>query len=717
MVFSIHAAQRPKIGLVLSGGGARGIPELEIIKELDRRGIYPDCIIGTSMGSLIGGLYAVGYTPEEIEIILRDGNIDSRLLNFYSPDPLKLTRAFELPFANVVSFNYDFERFSIGSSNGLFDDQKVNAYLRILLAKKMENLDFDSLPIPFRAIGTNFRTGEKIVFSSGYLFEALRGSMSFPVAFPPLVTVNGTYVIDGGMVDNLPVEEARKLGSDIVIAIDVNEDVSIQGGESANLDNLSGVILHYSVISTQYVAKKEQAKADFLFFPKTNDIGVFSFSKVDEALEIGKAFVRENLDVFDEIEALISPYMPLDKPSRYEDLDYLVIKKVILPENLLKYEKVFEFFKGEVANENIIIKLEELIEEIRNKENLKTVNYYVKNGYYVITCSPLAKTNHSITLGLSGDIGLSFNAVKNRYYNQYYNNVLKISTRNYFERIKLGLDFEYGQDLKLSFLMAFPSAFGDFFNKLSFSFGNIPPYGYRKINNQFKNTNRMVEAEGGLSFTTLLEGRLDLYSQIGYLSLGLDSNFDGTSTRIWNIDENIWALAGLDYHNKAKIVTLKTTYTTEYDFSFKMGYSQYDKLIYSLSYSFSFESAISKKGSILFDVFLGTSKLSRTLYTSFYPNLFNSLVDEKLGIGTEYRYYLFDGRKFYLSSALFCELTSPHYDGGAVPGINNLIPFSSLSVFDLALEVGFGFIVNELNLLLKTRIGLSGNMVLAFEIK
>ena len=168
-----------------------------------------------------------------------------------------------------------------------------------------------------RSIGTNLQTSEKVVFSSGSLFDAMRGSMSIPIVFPPLITEDGKYIVDGGVVDNLPVKEAEKMGADIIIAVDVNESVAASAETDEDLLNtLSGVIIQYSVISTQFVVKPVLDKVDYLFVPDTTKLGIFDFTKVDEYLAVGQKCVDDNIAFFDELEEKLAPYLPMKEIGR-----------------------------------------------------------------------------------------------------------------------------------------------------------------------------------------------------------------------------------------------------------------------------------------------------------------------------------------------------------------------------------------------------------------
>ena len=709
---------RPKIALVLSGGGSRGIPEVAIIKELDRRGIYPDMILGTSMGGLIGGLYAVGYTPEEMENILRDGKLQQRIINMFSANAKVNDKAFTNTSNNLFSLGFDIESPNVGKANGFFDDQYVNAYIRTLLLKVMEGRDFDTLSIPYRSIGTNLQTSEKVVFSSGSLFDAMRGSMSIPIVFPPLITEDGKYIVDGGVVDNLPVKEAEKMGADIIIAVDVNESVAASAETDEDLLNtLSGVIIQYSVISTQFVVKPVLDKVDYLFVPDTTKLGIFDFTKVDEYLAVGQKCVDDNIAFFDELEEKLAPYLPMKEPIRYSQLPYYKIKEVVFPEYLENYEKEFKNFAGKVANEKTIEEFELLLDVIRLQENLKSINYRVKNGQYIIEGTQYDSLKDSASIGLSGDLGLLTNAFYDAYFKVYFNQTARISADLVFKKVSLGLDLEYGQYLSLLTSLKVPFAEHTYFNNLTLGYGYIPPFGYRKLNNQFKNSNYLVQYDTGLTFF-IKQVRFDLYGQAGYLNLGNDVSLIGNSQVIWENRNLFWALACFDLNANNFAYTLSSKLLYSQQLSLSIGYSFSEQFVYSAKYEGLFAIPIVVRKNFLFlATQLATLKLPRALTSSFVPDYFSSLATDRFAFELGYKQYIFDSRKFFYSVSIMFEMTSPLYKGNGIPEKFSLVPFDNISNFNYAIEGRMGTKITDATLSLFARIGVFGDLAIGLEVK
>ena len=212
--------QRPRVGLVLSGGGARGAAHVGVLKVLDEMRVPIDAIAGTSMGAVVGGLYASGMTAAEIEKLIRSVNWQDA---FQDRPPRE-----ELGFRRKQDDREFLVRYALGVTEegfvlprGLVQGQKLEQVLRNAALPVAEIQDFDRLPIPFRAIATDLETGEAVVMDSGDLVTAMRASMSAPGVFAPAQR-DGRLLVDGGLVENLPIDAARAMGVDVLIVVDVS---------------------------------------------------------------------------------------------------------------------------------------------------------------------------------------------------------------------------------------------------------------------------------------------------------------------------------------------------------------------------------------------------------------------------------------------------------------------------------------------------------------
>ncbi|MEO5718876.1 MAG: patatin-like phospholipase family protein, partial [Chthoniobacterales bacterium] len=219
--FAPLAYARPKVGLALGGGGARGVAHIGVLKALEELGIPVDYIAGTSMGAVVGGLYASGMSPEEIEAHFREA--DWRyLLSNSSPRESETFRSKQRDFDLDQNVELGLSRSgAVQLPEGLVAGRKLLVNLRQLTLPVRGIEDFDRLPIPFRAIATNIETGEKVVIDHGHLAEAMRASMAVPGVFAPY-RIGAKTLVDGGLTSNLPIETVQAMGADIVIAVDVS---------------------------------------------------------------------------------------------------------------------------------------------------------------------------------------------------------------------------------------------------------------------------------------------------------------------------------------------------------------------------------------------------------------------------------------------------------------------------------------------------------------
>jgi len=214
---SAQAKKRPTVALVLEGGSAYGFAHIGVIKVIEEMGIPVDIVIGTSMGSIVGGLYAVGYTASDLEDIAEKVDwTDMFLENSGNASVSYRDLMDRAKYAAGVRFDSK----GIALSGGLISGNKILRYLDSLTINVPSPVSFDALPRRFRAVATDVATGERVVFSEGALSDAMRASMSIPGVFDPY-SFGGKYFIDGGVVENLPVDIAREMGADIIIAVDL----------------------------------------------------------------------------------------------------------------------------------------------------------------------------------------------------------------------------------------------------------------------------------------------------------------------------------------------------------------------------------------------------------------------------------------------------------------------------------------------------------------
>lgn len=282
-----HTTPRKKVGLVLSGGGAKGVAHIGAIKVLEELDIPIDYIAGTSIGAIIGGLYSIGYTSEQLEIIVKQTNWIDLLTDNTSRDAIPFP--FKLDDSKyLISLPIDKNK----KSGGILRGRNISQLLQQLTEGYNDSINFDSLPIPFACIATDIATNQKEVIQSGKLSEAMRASMSIPVVFTPLYS-DKKVLIDGGFKDNLPVDIAKRMGADIIIAIDVQSELE----KGDKLQTVPDVVKQLMLMICQSELNTDKIKqADSYIKVNVEGYNAASFSKeaIDTLIIRGENSARAN---------------------------------------------------------------------------------------------------------------------------------------------------------------------------------------------------------------------------------------------------------------------------------------------------------------------------------------------------------------------------------------------------------------------------------------
>ena len=278
-------AERERVGLVLSGGAARGLAHIGVLKALEEQGVMIDAIAGTSMGAVVGGLYAAGYSVSELEQLATELDWQQALSDAPPRADIPFRRKQDdrdFLVKQKLSFRDDG---SLGLPLGLLQGQNLALLLEKLFARAGAVEDFDQLPIPFRAVAADIATGETVVFADGHLALAIRASMSIPAVLTP-VEVDGQLLVDGGISNNIPVDIAREMGVDRVIVVDI-------GSPLATTESLQTVfnILNQSVaLLTRRNSEAQLATLqphDILIQPPLTGFGITDFARAEGMMDAG----------------------------------------------------------------------------------------------------------------------------------------------------------------------------------------------------------------------------------------------------------------------------------------------------------------------------------------------------------------------------------------------------------------------------------------------
>jgi NTE family protein len=277
--------------LVLSGGGAKGMAHVGILRYMEKAGIRPDYIVGTSMGSVIGGLYAIGYSADDLEAIIRSSDWELIVSNRVGFNDISFE---EKEYYNRYLLELPVIDSKLTFPSGLIEGQKLSETLHYYTWPANDIHDFDSLPIPFRCITTDVRNGEGIVIKSGYLHDALRSSIAIPTFFTPF-DMDSTIVVDGGVVNNFPVDVVKEMGADIVIGVNVSDEDFIDPKE---LGSFSAILMQLAM-SKSYSKLRENIKdSDIYIKPDLKNNSTGSFSSYDEILKLGDLAGQQNFERF-----------------------------------------------------------------------------------------------------------------------------------------------------------------------------------------------------------------------------------------------------------------------------------------------------------------------------------------------------------------------------------------------------------------------------------
>jgi NTE family protein len=290
---AFSATNRPRIGLVLGGGGAKGFAHIGVLQELERLHIPVDVVSGTSMGAVVGSMYAIGHDAEQVNGIAHAIDWQNIFNDRLERNQLSFRRKQE-DRRILLPYRLGFENGKPVLPKGVMGGQQLYATIQSLTADWLATEDFNRLPIPFRAVATNIVTGDPVALGTGSLSTAVFASMSIPAAFPP-VSRDGLLLVDGGISDNLPVDVARAMGVDIVIVVDVG-DPPMQKDQITSAFSVFGqmqLLLGYAAVRDQ---RASLGGRDVLILPDITNISALSFDKLDYGIGLGVAAAKAQAD-------------------------------------------------------------------------------------------------------------------------------------------------------------------------------------------------------------------------------------------------------------------------------------------------------------------------------------------------------------------------------------------------------------------------------------
>ncbi len=278
----IFRSKKQRWGLVLMGGGARGLAHIGILDILQKEGLSPDVIVGTSMGAIIGGLFAFGFSPMKLKEIMKDLNLDQFI------DRPNLPFLPKRPHSVIEFFLLDAYRTRLQKKIGQDKEDKLEEHFKATVGE----VCIEDLPIRFACNAVDLISGKEVVFEKGELYKALRATMSLPVVFEP-VRMGDMLLVDGGVLNNVPVETAKKLGAEKTVLVDIHRPLKEVSSQEIN----STFQLIQRLVETMAANTTiEKIKyADFIVRVDL-DVDIFDFSNPLEIIETGKLATIEDMD-------------------------------------------------------------------------------------------------------------------------------------------------------------------------------------------------------------------------------------------------------------------------------------------------------------------------------------------------------------------------------------------------------------------------------------
>lgn len=366
--------ERPKVGLILAGGGAKGFAHLPAIKAIEELGIPIDFVAGTSIGAIVGGFYACGYSPDEIFDLVN--NIEWADFFMDKPQtPMESILSENSSESNLLKIGFN-NKLSLSLDSGFSSGERIYQFFREKTIKYPSNIHFDELEIPFRAVTTNLLTGTEELIEYGDIAEVIRASMSIPGIFTP-AQIGEKYYIDGGVTNNLPIEAAIDFGCDIIIALEISDDLET---EITAFDSNYFVSVMQMYNMTQ--APRNRPKyplADFVFIPDLGDYHILSFKNGKEIWDLSEKALEAYMPELEKLRDKIFQYdyspKSEERKTVYNEKDWITISALEVTNATEKEKKYISGLFQKIKNKPLTDKAyKEFVRDIYETGNYKSVN-------------------------------------------------------------------------------------------------------------------------------------------------------------------------------------------------------------------------------------------------------------------------------------------------------------------------------------------------------
>lgn len=367
--------ERPKVGLVLSGGGAKGFAHVGVLKKIRDAGIEVDYISGTSMGSIVGGLYAIGYSPEFIEELIRSQNWIDILLDKIDRRDLGLD---EKSYNEQQFINFPVSKKTVSLPFGIKYGQSISLLLSELVAPVHQIHDFSDFQTPFLCIATDISNGQSVILDKGNLAEAMRASMAIPTVITP-ITIDGKLLVDGGLVNNFPAKELAERGCEIIIGIDVQNPIDYK---ISDLNSITAILDRSAGFYREALNDTASKYVDYYMHPDITGYGVGSFTDYDSIMLRGERCGMEHWDELEELGKYLKTFPDYQIKKRdLRPLTSFVLDSVVImgnkeiPSHIIRSSIPFD--NGDVVE---VVELEKTIRLLYGSLFFNTVKYSLQSG-------------------------------------------------------------------------------------------------------------------------------------------------------------------------------------------------------------------------------------------------------------------------------------------------------------------------------------------------
>lgn len=402
------APRRPALGLALSGGGAKGLAHLGLIKVMEEAGLKPDYISGVSMGSIVGGLYAMGYTPDSMATMFRTFNWDAALSDRIPENKIIFLEKRHY-FNSLISL--PITRKAIKIPAGLISGQLIESGLNHYFWPAARIHDFNELPIPFLCLATDVLANRTVVFRKGYLPDAIRASIAIPSVFTPVRT-DTTILIDGGVLRNFAVTELRDMGAEIVIG----SYVSFRGATEKDLESVYGILKQIGFMTSLADYENQKQLTDIMIEPDMKDYSTMAFGNVDSIMARGYRNALRYKERFRSLADSLDALGPRRTVNPLPDVSYYVFDSISVTGNkIISDEQIaglLDIVPGQPADRDL---LAERIELLYGKGWFEKVKYRIipKNEELILEIDCIEKPDAMLFASLHYDPALSSGVVLN----------------------------------------------------------------------------------------------------------------------------------------------------------------------------------------------------------------------------------------------------------------------------------------------------------------